>query len=651
MPAVDPRIEIHDATTHALIDVLEHAYQIGYDLQANASPTGSFMLPRDDPKWSAVAPFREAWMYDGVGDLVDVFRIAPVQERDEAAGTVGLVKLEGYANVLQDDLIPAELIFTNVSVVGILTALLSYQTVARVSLGTVDAALDKLVTTRASYVNVMRACWEVRNIVGGFISVDAVSTDPTQRRLNLRADPGQDVGQRVTQGFNLRSIAKSTETQAIVTKVWPLGRGEGPSQQRPSTDKISAQAATFAAGGAGRSTLVLTDAYSRYKGWIATGAALPTGADAGDTRTRPLKVLFGATDDTANWEQGANERTLRSKVNGYAPPAGAATIDYVHADYLIADDSVGTYGTIGNAMVDKNLENSLALIRTARTYLDGVKTARVSHDVSVHDLARIYPDVAFERLHLHDKVNVIDADLGVVTKDRIVTARYGDLNDPTTFSIGVTNVELAELAGRVATLSDKVRKYENQPDGATTMLGPDSFEDNLDPTHPYVRNIEIPTEAITVMSVKLRMRTKAYRYYVSAGSSSAASGGHIHNLNFAATVTGTTSAHNHAIANEAQSFTNSEVPAHVHVITTTLTPGIVETTTPSAMTVLVDGNAIPGTAVSLDGFDLTPYLSRDANGSIVRGIHTVTFTPNTNGRIQATLTGLVYLQSRGVIAG
>lgn len=759
----DPRVEVHSRTDQTLIDVLEHAYKISYDQQVNAATIGSFELPRDDPKWSAIVPFREIWIYNDLDELVDLFRIAPIQERREDSGTTGLVKLEGYATVLQDDFIYDELIFTNQTVTQILTALLAYQSVARVSLGTVDAALDKLITTRSSNVNVMRACWEVRNVVGGFISVDAVAGNPAQRRLNLRADPGQDIGQRVYKGFNLRNLTKSTESQSVLTKLWPLGRGEGRSQQRPSTDKLLAQPATFTfVGAAARSTLAITGTYSRYKGWTVAGAALPDGTDAKDTRSRPLRVYRNGVDDTANWQQGPDERILQSTVNGYNPAAATPwTLDYVHADYLIADDTVAAYGTLGGSYVDKNYENSPALISAARGYLDGTKQPRISHEIRVHDLARIYTSEPFERLHLFDKINVWDDSLGVTTKDRVVAVKYGDLQDPTTFEISVTNIALAELSSRAANLSDRIRKYEGQPDGATTLYGPDSFEDNLDPTHPYTRNIEIPTEAISILALKLRMRAKPYRYYVASaasqagGSSTTSSGGgsstttsnapvlttstdgsHMHGQSTGtsltahspsvsvASVTPTSGAqnqlHQHTVSSASHDHTNAantpytvglaggtstesanhdhyvthahgatvsvtdhgihyhtgaqsdgthlhNVPAHSHTVDMslhthtvtiashthpiTVSPGINETTTPAAMTVAVDGNAIPGTATSLDDFDLTPYLTRNADGTIVRGLHQVTFTPDTNGRVQATISGMLFLQSRGKVVG
>jgi hypothetical protein len=118
------RLEIHNPVDQSLIDILDRAYKVSFDLQMNAASIGSFYLPRDDPKWSAIVPFREAWIYNDF-ELIDLYRIAPIQERREDAGTIGQIKLEGYACVLQDDFIYDEQIYTNQTVTAILTALLA----------------------------------------------------------------------------------------------------------------------------------------------------------------------------------------------------------------------------------------------------------------------------------------------------------------------------------------------------------------------------------------------------------------------------------------------------------------------------------------------------------------------------------------------
>lgn len=804
------RVEIHSNTNQALIEILENVYHVGYEKASNQSPIAWFSLPRDDAKWSSIAAFREVWIYDDLGTLVDVFRILPFQEIHDDTTQEARVKLEGFATALQDDLVSAEVTWTNQTVTQILTDILAYQTTARVALGTIDAALNVIIAGyRVAFDNVMKACWELRNVTGGYISVDPVAGNPAARQLNLRAAPGQDIGQRVWKGWNLRSLGKTTDPTEAVTKLWPLGRGEGQNQQRPSSDILLAQPATFALGVAAPSTLVISDAYSRYKGWTAPGAPLPTGASATDTRSRPLRpkgtvappgapvVAAGAAglpngtyrcvvtllngsletnagtevvvtvanqqinwssipvgppapwttgrrlyrtvaggapgterlvatindttttaftdnvsdatistappvptvntdvmDDTPNWVQGVDERTLRSTTNGYNPTGLLSwALDYVHADYLVADDTVGTYGTIARPYPDKRFESSLDLVRAARQALAVVKQPRVNYEVKVADLARTYPTETIERLALHDQINVVDDLLGTAAKLRIVRVHYEDLWDPNSFSIVVGTIDSMPADVR---LQDRARAYAQMADGATNIWV-DSFEDNLDPTHPYTRSIYIPPDAVAVNALTLNLKTKAYRYYVKAVSTTA-DAAHSHVLPWANYLNGQTSFsgtgasggpsnamadHSHAdpqggvtaganpiISNTYNPHTHTG-PSHAHgpsvgqywLIDTqtavngahqhaiTLVVGINETTTPATMELKVDGAVASASATTLTDFDLTPYLTKDAAGKIVRGWHDLTFTPDVNGRIQAAIYEKVFIQSRGVVAG
>lgn len=729
------RVELREKGTSALIDVLERAYNVGYDLELNKASVCHFSLPRDDPKWSGLTAFREIWLYGADDRLVDVFRLMPSRERRSGGGLEAEVVADGWATVLQDDVVQGEVVHTNQTVTAILTDLLARQGVVRVNATpVVDASLNLTITVRFAWDNLMAAAWAVRNVVGGYISVEPDGADPTIRKLYLRASPGTDIGKRVHKGFNLSEIAKRSDPTEVVTRLFALGRGEGVNQQKLSTDLLTAQAATFALSAGNRSTLTIDGLYSRYKGWTAAGAALPNGSDASDTRTRTLKVYRSAVDDSANWEQGADERTLRSTVNDYNPGAGPWTLDYVHADYVKADAEAATYGVVTRPWAEKSHENSAALLNAARQVLTLAKTPRVTYELKVVDLARQYPSESFERLGLGDQLNVWDPDLGITMKDRIVRIRYGDIDKPESYEIALSN-GLAE--DQVVTLARRQRQYETMPDGATNIWT-DIFEDNLDATHPYERRIYIPADAVQVNKMEVSYESKPYRYYVSAAGGSSAdnsqassssssdantsmTGTHAnategthgtHTGTHSAhaghgTHTGTHAAHNavadismithdhggavlaegysdshthnthadhvfdhsvwnhathsdHTLSHSDHSYANhvlththgiAHTHLHQHTITVTLTPGIVETTTATAVTLEVDGTVVSGTPTSRTDFDLTPYLSRNTDGSIVRGWHTLKLTPNANSRIQGAIVEVVFLQSRGILKG
>src|SRR5690625_4896140 len=86
-----------------------------------------------------------------------------------------------------------------------------------------------------------------------------------------------------------------------------------------------------------------------------------------------------------------------------------------------------------------------------------------------------------------------------------------------------------------------------------------------------------------------------------------------------------------------------EIPNHTHAIK----HGIYELgTTPSSVTIKVDGNTVPHTSTSGNRINLVDYMSKDSNGKISRGRHEVTITPNRLGRIEADLICRVFIQSQ-----
>ncbi len=100
--------------------------------------------------------------------------------------------------------------------------------------------------------------------------------------------------------------------------------------------------------------------------------------------------------------------------------------------------------------------------------------------------------------------------------------------------------------------------------------------------------------------------------------------------------TGSGGLHNHSDHRAASRATARSTRAAVRAIHTRTT------TTPTAVTLEVDGTVVSGTPTSRTDFDLTPYLSRDADGKI---------TPNGVGRIQAAIVEVVFIQSRGTVRG
>lgn len=116
------------------------------------------------------------------------------------------------------------------------------------------------------------------------------------------------------------------------------------------------------------------------------------------------------------------------------------------------------------------------------------------------------------------------------------------------------------------------------------------------------------------------------------------------------THTVSTPSHTHDVTIPAHSHSVT-VPSHTHEIelpdhTHDVKHEIVELSTlPSRVTIKVDGNTVPHTAISADRLNIVPYLKRDSSGKITRGRHTIEILPNGLARIEADLIMRVFIQS------
>ena len=96
-----------------------------------------------------------------------------------------------------------------------------------------------------------------------------------------------------------------------------------------------------------------------------------------------------------------------------------------------------------------------------------------------------------------------------------------------------------------------------------------------------------------------------------------------------------------------------DIPAHVHSITLPdhnhdLEYGIFEfDKMPTKHTIKVDGATIPITALSGDDINLIPYLSKDGDGKVNRGWHTLEIIPNQLARVTANIVSQFFIRSQG----
>ena len=101
--------------------------------------------------------------------------------------------------------------------------------------------------------------------------------------------------------------------------------------------------------------------------------------------------------------------------------------------------------------------------------------------------------------------------------------------------------------------------------------------------------------------------------------------------------------HNHTV----------EIPSHTHTLTLPdhthgITYGIFEGTAAREVTIRVDGNVVPETAISGREVDVSGYLTKNEDGKIIRNMwHVIEIVPDRLTRIEANLFAQVFIQSVG----
>jgi len=146
-------------------------------------------------------------------------------------------------------------------------------------------------------------------------------------------------------------------------------------------------------------------------------------------------------DVTVDWEQGEDERTIRCDIGDY-DPAATYLLDYTHAEYLKAWDTIDTYGEI-RRIFKFTTSYTDQLIAAARLKLDDLKNPLYYYDISLFDLSTL-AGRDFEQLMPGSIVTVIDEELDIDVETRIVKVTHPDLLQPHLVQIEVST-QLKEI--------------------------------------------------------------------------------------------------------------------------------------------------------------------------------------------------------------
>ena len=211
-----------------MLAVLDNADEISYDLKHNDLWTASFTLPSDDAKNDFCAAHNLARITDGSRSL-GLYRIISMPSSEEtAAGGTKTYNLEHVMATLLDDVLFGyhEIGGTGIHTRTVMQYILERQTVARWQLGTVE--FDDQYQYHFENVSLLSALLSLGEVLTEEYTWD-FDTSTSPWTVNLRkADTATGCG--IYYGRNLVGIEKTMDASALITRLYPLGYGEGVNQ-------------------------------------------------------------------------------------------------------------------------------------------------------------------------------------------------------------------------------------------------------------------------------------------------------------------------------------------------------------------------------------------------------------------------------------
>jgi phage minor structural protein len=598
------------------VAILENAYSIGYEKQFNVLWTASFCLPLNDQKNAECQSLYYVEITDN-DEYIGLFRIIPENTTKNESTNEVKYQCEHVLATLLDDVLFLYHQNDNLTTADNIQYILDQQTTKHWQLGTID------ITRYFAYK------WENENgLLSALFSITQPFDVPFQWTwdtqnypwtLNL-LEPESEVNCEIRYGKNQRSIEREVDPTVIFNRIYPLGYGEGDNQL------------TIKSVNGGIPYVEDADSRAQYglRSYIWT-----------DKRFEDANTLKASAQALLNqW-----------KVPKVTYKASAADIS------LITGEDI----------------HKLKMGRVVRIIDDdfGIIEERITKE-SKSDLTGNLGDIQLEIANKVDDLSTTQADmerrqqineLYAQGATNIDSHDYNDNADPD--NPAEIKFFLPDELVRINTLllsfkTDKFRAYERAIKGGgatvgTTSSGGDTTQTSSSgggstQTSSSGGGASVSSSVVDVSGVTLVTG-------IPAGSTMPPYEQHTHDvtlvdgqLNHSHSIT--VPAHTHSVSTPAHTHSVS-IPAHTHSITLPdhthdIDYGIFQLDRlPTAVVIAVDGNTISFTQTSGDNIDLIPYLSKDADGKVNRGWHTITITPNDLGRINAQVYTQFFIQSRG----
>lgn len=640
-----------------VVAILDQAYKIGYSLNRNKLAFCSFTLPLNDSKVALVQPkyFVELHDYDR---RIGTFIVNPkFTVKNESTNEVTF-ECEHVLALLHNDILLGYHQYTNLNTSQVLTNLLAMQEVKHWTLGTVEFSRG------------FHYSWENEDsLLNALFSVPKPFDEPFTWSyndseypftLNL-VKPSDAVKGMITAGKDLRGIEVTSDPTNIITRIYPLGNGEGVNQLNIAKVNGGSLYLRNAAAEA---------AYGVHKRvWVdrrfEDAQTLKQSAQAIlDKFSRPqVSVEIEALDYSLIDPYELAGYQLGDVLRVYDQDTDTDTL--IRLEKIEKDDVYGNpldmkleLGDIRNtsAMTIADLQKKQLVNDTYSQGATNIDSRDFSDncDATFPAELRFYiPDdvvninemlLTFETRKYRAYSKAIEGGGGIATSTAsgggttVTSAGGGGTTKSTTSGGGTTATSSSGGGTTQSTTSGGVHRHLmfdwiDQPGTASLPVNGYIAASNLGGEGAF-RLVEIHSEAGDLYTAGA---SDAHSHSVTVPS-------HTHSVTIPShshDVTLADHSHNVSIPNHTHSIT---LPNHTHGIQY----GIYEfATLPTSVQITVDGTVIPHTAISGENIDLLPYLQKDADGNLTRGRYAeIKIKPNNLAHINATVTSRLFIQSR-----
>ncbi|WP_182200412.1 phage tail spike protein [Paraliobacillus salinarum] len=602
------------------IGALENAYAISYEKPWNEIPLASFSLPLDDPKNALCTPLNYVEIVDdnyAGGRYIGLFRIMPSLTVKDSTDNVITYECQHVLSTLLDDVLFGYRQFSNWTTRNVLEALLNEQT-------TKHWALGACAFTRYFHYGFQ----DENGIIGPIFSTAEPLDEPYEWTYDTQAypwtlgleRPSNEVKGEIRYGKNMRAIDREIDPSNVTNRIYPKGAGEGVNQLtiKDVNGGVPYLENAESIAEYGLRSYIWVD--NRFEVDTSLKAYAKSLLDEWSTPKVTYRISAADLSSLPGFEHEIIE--VGDLIRIIDP-------DFGEIEARVVKESKSDLNGEPYA-ITYEIANRLDDITTNQANLERKQQVNeVYSQGSTNIMPFDYQDNADEnnpaviRFFIpEDVLNINTLDLTFETEQARTYSKAtggGGAVVKSTGSGGGTN-KTTGGGGGTATTSGAGGNHRHMI--ASYSSDPSS---TLDKKRYYTRS-----QGDGGFNIALDIESSNTGDLYTQG----ASGNHTHTI--------TLNNHTHQFTTDPHAH-EITIPDHTHGIK----HGIFKLgSTPSQVSIEVDGNPVPHNGNRATNLDLIPYLAKNSNGKVRRGAwHEVSIKPNGLGRINANVITRLFIQS------